>query len=104
MAYVICSILAIFDKNDKKMTKNDIYDINGAYEICHMTVIYMLIWVLNEASGSQECSPAFETRSKNYFQRKKEENLATSFFLCILKNFLCIFKSAGLRSILLQIF
>ena len=43
MAYVICSILAIFDKNDKKMTKNDIYDINGAYEICHMTVIYMLI-------------------------------------------------------------
>ena len=69
------------------------------YEICHMTVIDMLIWVLNEASGSQECSPAFETRSKNYFQWKKGKYLATSFFLCILKNFLCIFKSAGTRSI-----
>ena len=47
-----------------------------------MTVIYklyMLIWVLIEASGSQECSPAFETRSENYFQRKTEENLVTSY-------------------------
>ena len=43
----------------------------------HMTVIYMLIRVLIEVSGSQECSPAFETRSKKLFKRKKEEKLAT---------------------------
>ena len=42
-----------------------------AYDIYHLTVIYMLIGVLIEASGSQECSPAFETPSKDYFQRKK---------------------------------
>ena len=98
MVYVICAInviFVIFGSFFSNMAKME----HMTYD--HMTVIYMLIWVLIEASGSQECSPSFETRSKNYFKRKKEENLATSFFLCILKNFLCIFKSAGTRSILL---
>ena len=49
MLYVICSIFAMYDKNDQKRPKTDIYDINGTYDIYHMTVIYMLIWVLNAA-------------------------------------------------------
>ena len=68
MVYVICAIYVIFVifgsflSNMAKM-EHMTYD--------HMTVIYMLIWVLIEASGSQECSPAFETRLKYIFKEKK---------------------------------
>ena len=77
MVYVVYAIHVIYVIFWSILVFFVIYGRIGAYEIYHMTVIYMLIWVLIEASGSQEFSPAFETPSKNYAQRKKEENLAT---------------------------
>ena len=46
----------------------------------HMTVMYMLIWVLKEASGSQECSPAYETRSKKEKRGNPSDHIFPLYF------------------------
>ena len=76
MVHAICAIYIIYVIFGHFLVIFVIYGKTGAYDMYHMAVIYVLIWVLIEASGSQECSPAFETCSKKYFQRKKGKNIA----------------------------
>ena len=57
-----------------------------------MTAINMSIWVSKEASGPQECSHMAENILKVVCTAKKLKNMMIQFFLCIFKNFLCIFE------------
>ena len=43
--YLIVTVIIV--KNWKRLLTGVLRSINGAYDIYHMTVIYMLIWVLN---------------------------------------------------------
>ena len=60
-----------------------------------MTLLYMTIWVLKQASGAHKYRHKKKTIADNDFKVRKFKLVNLTVFLCILQNFLCIIEVAG---------